>query len=114
MSCNSCKNKKNIVKEIINESNKNKKLGVVDYVLKFFLFLIVALILTPFIIPLLFYVLFKNIVLNKSLDVKPLLQFFGEKLIKNENEYEDDDLNDDQLVEYYDLLDVNDLNNKKN
>ena len=97
MGCNTCKGKIASKAELTNNSIENiqetkflsKLLG---YILRFFLFLIFLTALVPFILPLIIWMLFSTLVLNKKLDVFQIVYAIGKRLYKKEeDEIEDDE-----------------------
>lgn len=103
MGCKSCKEKNNGVtaKDLLPEKSNGKKnilVIVTEYIVKFFLFLILFALLAPFIIPILAVALYYTVVMAKSVDVMPLLKFLTRKMFKNafDNEKDEDDEDDDE------------------
>ena len=102
MSCNSCKKKQTPITNLSEKNTPNSRLSIFfGYVLKVFSFLIVFSLTIPIIIPLLGFVLFKTIVLNKSLDIYPMILYIGKKIFSDKKEDEEEEevdlseLNDD-------------------
>jgi hypothetical protein len=95
-----------------NGQSENKTNTLVKYTLKVFAF-IVFLILSPFIFLGVLWLGFKMLVLNDSIDIKPILNFLAKKLKDEKSEFDDidfDDIDDSDLV----MLDVEDITYKKN
>lgn len=80
-----CNCKKNIETEV---SETDKKVDLIRFFFKVLAFL-VLLVLSPFIYLFMIYLMFNSIVLNKSIDIKPILVKLG--TIFNEKENYDDD-----------------------
>lgn len=103
MGCISCKKKKEgitekIVKDIgIQPNTKLKKIK--DHIIKFLVFLLLVIVLTPLIIPILIFVLFRMVVLSKDLNVLPLVYYLAKKIFKENDEEEDEEDYDDDLNE---------------
>lgn len=95
--------------------NKNKKSvtqTVIKYTLKIlgFLMLLVAL---PLINLYIIWLMFNMLILNKNIDVKPILLSLGNKFKQKDDEDDEDDdeyneLTEDDVI----LLDVEDIKNK--
>lgn len=90
MSCN-CKNGKKMDELLQNNSNPEKKINIGKYFLKTFVFLI-ALASSPIIMLFIIWIMFKMIVLNKSIDFKPLLMAIGNKFKNNEKDFDEEDI----------------------
>ena len=108
--CN-CKSDKNIDSYIADANEIKKPIGstIGMYVLKTlaFLLMIVALpIINLFII----WFIFRTLILNKTVDIKPLLYAIGKKFKEDEDDDEDDydDLTEDDVV----MVDVEDITKK--
>jgi len=117
MSCG-CKANKNLELPI-KEENINKKENpikiIVNYTIKLIGFFI-GLLLLPIIMIVIIYQMFKTIVLNKNVDLKPLfstLVKFMEKANNTEEEEESydiddiDDIDDLTMVDYEDITEKN-------
>jgi hypothetical protein len=87
MGCKSCKKRDEI---IFNENNIKKSNNIKDYILKFLLFLIFAILITPFIIPIVLVVLFRIVVLSKTINLLPVVKAIGEKIFKEKEDEEDE------------------------
>jgi hypothetical protein len=117
MACKSCKEKNNGVtaKDLLPETNNDKKTivtRVFEYIVKFFLFLILFVALVPFIIPILAVLLYNTVVMSKSVDLMPLLKFLTQKMFKRvfEEEEEYDDEEDEELgPDEYELENPHDI-----
>lgn len=110
MGCN-CKNSVQ-AKEI----NENRTTGnkITHYFLKTLMFLFIISLL-PIINIYLVYIIFKMIVLNKEIDIKPLLLAIGEKFKEKieEDEDEEDDVDFDSLTpDDVVMLDAEDITEK--
>jgi len=112
MSCN-CKTNKSMNSIMAeNGQSENKTNNVVKYSLKVFAFL-VFLILSPFIFLGVLWLGFQMLVINDSIDIKPILNFLARKLKDEQPDFDDadfDDIDESDLV----MLDVEDITNKKN
>jgi hypothetical protein len=116
MGCKTCKGKtKPSFDETLDKNNKEKKsiiVKIIEYTSKTIVFLIIACILIPFIIPILIYVLFITIVLSKGVDIMPLLVHVGKKIFRDdydeddEEEEEDDDEFDQEAYEELNKHDI--------
>jgi hypothetical protein len=112
MSCNSCKKKssyEDIISKIDEPLTSSQKIKL--YTVKFFIFLLLSIILTPLIIPILVVILFKVIVLSEGVDISPLLLYIGRKIFPKEEELEepiDEEFNEDdyELVNKYDIVKI--------
>lgn len=95
-----------------NNGGENSKNNVGKYTLKILAF-ILFFILSPFIYLGVLWLGFKMLVLNKSIDIKPMLEFAAKKLRTNNNDEIDinelNELNEDDLV----MVDVEDITNKE-
>ncbi len=113
MSCN-CKNGQSMDSMFEND-DKNKKSvtqTVIKYTLKILGFLVLVAAL-PLINLYIIWLMFNMLVLNKNIDVKPILLSLGNKFKqKDDDDDEDDDeyneLTEDDVI----LLDVEDITNK--
>lgn len=112
MSCN-CKNGQSMDSMLENDSQNKKSVTqtVIKYTLKVlgFLVLIAALpILNIYIV----WLIFNMLILNKNIDVKPILLSLGKKFKNDDDDDDDDDeyneLTEDDVI----LLDVEDITNK--
>lgn len=109
MSCN-CKNDKKI-DTILEETGNatNKKFSFGKYSLKTIAFL-VFLVLSPIMLILLIWFGFKILVLNDSIDIKPLLNFLTTKIkdkTSDDDEFEELDENDFVIVGVDDITNKN-------
>ena len=109
MSCN-CKSTGEKIDDLIKNKEESKEpiLNIiVSYTLKMLGFLFV-LLLMPLIVGVIIWFTFRTIVLNKKVDVKPLLYFIGEKFQNKEED--EDEMEDDELI----MEDVEDITNNSN
>jgi len=114
MSCN-CKNGAGAMGEMVNDLPNKSSNNVFKYVTKSIVFLI-SLIFLPIIVVFSVWLLFKTIVLNSSIDMKPMLM----SIIKNFNtkidDEEDEELDDEEFFSLTEddviLLDAEDITNK--
>ena len=91
--------------------NRPTGVKITHYVLKTLMFLLM-IVLLPVINLFLIYFMFKTLVLNREIDIKPLLLAIGKKFQRNDDEEDDDDyygLNPEDVV----MVDVEDITNKK-
>ncbi len=109
MGCN-CKNGEKM--DDLLENNKSgvkngKKIG--SYTLKVLAFLLMVAAL-PIINLMIIWFIFRTLVLNKNVDIKPLLLALGNKFKKVDDEDDNDfeDLTEDDVV----MLDVDEITNK--
>lgn len=89
-----------------NSVNKNTKITFGDllkYGLKFIGFLIVVALL-PFINLVIIWFIFKTLVLNKDISVKPMLLMLTDKFKKKKVDEEEEEINEDNIE--YEMLDV--------
>ena len=110
-----CKN----VNQEVNTEKKTSNLPIGKTIISYFLKLLtmlIVLISIPIIMLSIIWISFKVIVLNKNIDVLPLLKFFYEKLKNdsksNDDENDDDDELDDLTEDDVVLLDAEDITNK--
>jgi hypothetical protein len=101
------------MQSMIEDNNGQKsKNNFIDYTLKILAY-VLFLILSPFIYLGILWLGFKMLVLNKSIDIKPMLEFAAKKLRTNNNDEIDinelNELNEDDLV----MVDVEDITNKE-
>lgn len=89
-----------------NNGEFNLKESLNGYPLKMVVFLL-ALITVPFIMVMVIYFMFNTLVLNKDVDIKPLLLMIGNKFKTSADDYEEDDdyeevgdLTEDDVVVY--------------
>lgn len=119
MGCN-CKNKNGVedidsngsVNGIPNATNETNFSKIVKYTVKSLVFLLV-LALFPIISVFIIWFIFKTIVLNKQIDMKPMISFVGRKLKDNVNEEEDYEDLTDANPDDYEVLEVEELNRSK-
>ena len=106
MVCSTCKQSNPTFVATSDEKVSNLK-NIKYYFIKFLVFLVVSIILVPFIIPILLFVLFKTIVLSEGVNIMPLLLHVGKKIFPEEKEEEDEDeeINEDE----YELENVHDV-----
>lgn len=113
MNCN-CKKNSSLESTVFEENiNQKKPNNVLSYVLKIFTF-IIFLCVSPLVFLGIIILTFKMLVLNSSIDLKPLFDIIAKKLIVKNNDYQEDGLNIDDLTED-DLVmtNVEDITNKK-
>ena len=112
MSCN-CKNGDSFDTELKNEKKVSLWNNIISYFFKTLGFIILLAFL-PIINLVIIWIMFKAMVLNKKLEIRPLLKYIGEMIKQKDNEYDDDD-DDDYDYSYSDLkmVDVEDITNKK-
>lgn len=121
MACKSCK-KTNA--EIYNESVESvSKSSIFEYVSRFMIFILLCIIILPFIIPITIYALFVTTVLDKGINLVPALVYLGKKMFKDdeddgdefENEedggddFENDEDYDDLSDAEYELVNDNEI-----
>lgn len=116
MACGTCKNKKGtIVEELTVPDNSSKKISlkkIINTLLKVLYFLILLVVLTPIVLIAFFVVLFRYTVINKDLNIVPILKYIGEKLMKDEDDEDDNDEEYDENnpdEELYELENPNDI-----
>jgi hypothetical protein len=110
MGCN-CKSDIGAEDSLTTESKKITKEVIIKYVLKSLAF-ILGIIALPIINIFIIWFMFSIIVLNKNVDIKPLLLSISEKLKNKDDDDDDDDYNYDELTpEDVELLDVEDITN---
>lgn len=103
MACKSCKKtKEEIASEVVNAkpaSTTFKKIR--DYFYKFLIFLLLAAILTPFIIPIVLVMMFRVTVLSKTINLLPVVKHIGERIFKEKDDEEEDEdlLEDDEAYD---------------
>ena len=111
MSCN-CKNGQSMDSMLENENKNPKSVGqtVIKYTLKVLGFLVLVAAL-PIINLYIIWFIFNMLVLNKNIDVKPILLTLGNKF--KQKDYDEDDEEYNELTEDdVELLDVEDITNK--
>jgi hypothetical protein len=113
MSCN-CKNGTPINQMENGEENKPKN-DVLKYVMNSIFFLI-SLIFLPFLVGFIIWFMFKTIVLNKSMDILPILNAVARNLQVKSNEDEDDVIDEEEFYSLTEddvvLVDAEDITNK--
>lgn len=117
MACGTCKDKRGtIVEELTIPDKSNKKITLkksFNFLFKTIYFLILVVLLTPIVLIAFFIVLFRYTVMNKDLNIVPILRYIGQKIIKNDDEDDDDEYeeydenNPDE--ELYELENPNDI-----
>lgn len=109
MGCN-CKgqNIDSLESKVDNLGNKNGK-NIVKYFFKLLVFLLFV-IFSPIILIGVLWLIFKMIVLNDSVDVKPILIKLGKKLKNNDEDDDFDGITNDDVV----MLNVEDITVKNN
>lgn len=90
-----CKSENTVVE---NNGEFNLKETLSGYPLKMIVFLL-ALITVPFIMVMVIYFMFNTLVLNKDVDIKPLLLMIGNKFKPNDDDDYDDDEDDEDINE---------------
>jgi hypothetical protein len=98
------------MQSMIEDNNGQKsKNNFIDYTLKILAY-VLFLILSPFIYLGILWLGLKMLVLNGSIDIKPLVSLATKKIKKyNNDEIDMSELNENNLV----MLDVEDITNKK-
>jgi len=97
MACKSCKKtKEEIASEVVSATLKLENKNIIRYIGNFFIFLVLAVLLTPFIIPITLFMMFKIIVLDKNINLLPVVKYLGEKIFKEKDEEEEDEFEDDE------------------
>lgn len=91
------------------ESSESLSQIILKYVFKSLVFLLMMVTL-PIIVLFIIWFMFKMIVLNKEVNVKPLLVAIGKKFQRSTDDYEDDyeSLTEDDVV----MVDVEDITNR--
>ena len=120
-----CKTKKGVDTPINNENKPkiNIMANIIHYSIKLIGFGI-GLILLPIIVLMIIYYMFKLIVLNKDIDIKPLfvslskfMKQVGKDNAKDDDEDDDDDDDDTEWEEIdpneFELIGVDDITNKE-
>lgn len=110
MSCN-CKGDKKTDDFLKDESIPSESIG--QKILKYFfktLAFVFMLALLPIIVLFIIWFMFKMLVLNKDINIKPLLLAIGKKFQQTEEDYEDDyeTLTEKDVV----MVDVEDITNR--
>ena len=109
MACKSCKktNEEIVDDVVIAATTKTHNKIIRNYIYNFLIFLILATLITPFIIPIVLIVMFRIIVLSKSINLLPVVKYIGQKIFKDtdedeeDNEFEnDEDLDEEDDEEY--------------
>jgi hypothetical protein len=111
--CN-CKNGQSMESMFENNAQNNKPVGqtVIKYTLKVLGFLVLVAAL-PLINLYIIWFMFNMLVLNKNIDVKPMLLYLGNKFKQTDDDDDDDDDDYEELTENnVILLDVEDITNK--
>lgn len=121
MACKSCKKtKEEIASEVVSATYKPEGKKISQYIANFFLFLVLAVLLTPFIIPITLVVMFKIVVLDKNINLLPVVKYLGEKIFKekdeedDEDEFEDDEALDEEYNEEYEPINPHEIIDIKN
>ncbi len=115
MSCTTCKKKNVDIDKIINSGGQKKtSKSIKDYTLKFLLFLVLMIVVTPLMIPIFIVVLFRMVVLSKELNLLPIVLYLGKKIFKDEDDDDDDDDEDEEVEDGlneddYELVDENEI-----
>ena len=88
MACKSCKEKRGVSIDdiLINTNNEKKSLlkTIKEYTIKTIVFLLLFVLISPFIIPIFAVALFNTTILSKNVDIMPLLTYIGKKIFKND------------------------------
>ena len=110
MSCN-CKNGGSMDTLLDNKTEEvSVRRKIIKYTLKTLAF-ILMLVLLPILNLYIIWIMFKMVVMNKNIDIKPLLMAIGEKFMIKDDDDDDDDFNeDDELV----MMNVEDITKKSN
>ena len=110
MGCN-CKADKNIDGLMSNGNSSTEKPSqkITNYVLKTIALLLI-IVLLPIINLVIIWFVFRTLILNRDVDIKPLLLSIGNKFKPKDEEEEDDyeDLTEDDVI----MVDVEDITNK--
>lgn len=105
MSCN-CKSEKTM-DELLHDDNKPvQKVKISTYILKVLAFCILMVFL-PIIMLVIVWFIFRTLVLNKDVDIKPLLVSLGQKFQTTDDE--DDDEYDDLTENDVEMVDVEEI-----
>lgn len=112
MGCNCKGNNKNIDSYLGNGTKSTEKLGprIGTYILKSLAFVLMIAAL-PIINLFIIWFIFRTLILNKEVNIKPLLTAIGKKFQdkdEEEDETEFDELTEDDVV----MVDVEDITNK--
>jgi hypothetical protein len=109
--CN-CKSDKKIDNYLVNTETPNKKMGATigKYILKTLAFILMLLAL-PIINLFIIWFIFKMLILNKDIDIKPLLYSIGNKF-KVSDEDDDDNEYDELTEEDVVMVDVENIISK--
>jgi hypothetical protein len=111
MACKSCKKtQEEIASEVVSSTYKIEGKKIKDYVLNFFLFLVLATLLVPFIIPITLVVMFRIIVLDKSINLLPVVKYLGQKIFSDKEDNEEDEFEDDEALDIEEDDDYEPLN----
>lgn len=119
MGCN-CKNKKisenNLdINDVSFSQIKNKSITItaINYVLRFLMFVITSVISIPVVIVFTIYMLFKTILIGKSIDISGTMKSIGTMLKQKENNDENEDEIDEDDEDDYEIYDVDDITVEK-
>ena len=106
MACTSCKEKRGVsIDDILINTSKDKKSvlkSIKEYTIKTIVFLLLFVLIAPFIIPIFAVALFNTTILSKKVDIMPLLIYVGKKIFKKDNQDEDDDDDEEDDEEEWD------------
>lgn len=112
MGCN-CKSDKSIDSYLTDSEKPKEKIGprIGTYILKSLAFLLMIAAL-PIINIFIIWFIFRTLMLNKDVNIKPLLTVIGKKFQDKEEDEEEeyDDLTEEDVV----MIDVEDITNKPN
>ena len=104
MACKSCKEKSGVsIDDILINISKDKKTTlklIKEYTIKTIVFLLLFVLIAPFIIPIFAIALFNVTVLSKNVDIMPLLMYVGKKIFKNDEEDDEDEENEEDDEEW--------------
>lgn len=106
MACTSCKEKRGVsIDDILINTSKDKKSvlkSIKEYTIKTIVFLLLFVLIAPFIIPIFAVALFNTTILSKKVDIMPLLIYVGKKIFKKDSQDEDDDDDEEDDEEEWD------------
>ncbi len=111
MACTSCKKSKRVIAETLIDKTKDTNNGnFKDYIKKTLLFLVLSILLTPVILVIFIFMLFKIVVLSKEINLLPLVYHIAKRIFKDEeDEDEDDDDFDGPLDEIHELAEPDEI-----
>ena len=115
MACNTCKKKNLVTQNEVLTTNKSLGKKIRDGFFNFLLFLVLTAIVVPLIIPVSVVALFNLIMLEKTINIYPMMLYIGQRFVKKygeeeeEEDEEDDDDYDNLDEEEYELENPNDV-----